>query len=174
MPLNILHFAWILFTVTLVTLGVFLILKYYLETRRKMTGSVPVGEEMKSILPFRLQAYERLIVFAERIALPNLVMRINRADMTALQLQSALVKTIRDEFEYNLSQQLYISPKSWELVKTAKEDVIRVINVSSGKIPENASAAELSKAIFDTLMAGNNSAVEMALGELKTEVRKLF
>jgi len=97
----------ILFTIGLLFLSAFLLLRYYFSHKAKPSQVSAQGEEQKIILPLRLQACERIVLFLDRIALNNLIVRINRPEMTALQLQAALVSAIREEFEYNLSQQLY-------------------------------------------------------------------
>jgi hypothetical protein len=142
--------------------------------KNQPSGHTIQGEEQKIILPLRLQAYERIILFLERISPNNMIMRLNKPEMSSFQLQSALIKTIREEFEYNLSQQLYISLKGWELVKNAKEETIKLINVASGKIPETASAGELVKIIFDLALEKNRLPVDVAIDEIKKEIQKIF
>jgi len=126
------------------------------------------------ILPLRLQAYERLVLFLERIHPANLLLRISDPGMTALQLQSSLVRTIREEFEYNLSQQLYISGNSWELVKNAKEETIALINQADSGLQEDAPGADLVKKILDIVVAKGKLPVENALDGIKRELQGLF
>jgi len=134
----------------------------------------PAGEEQKIILPLRLQACERIVLFLDRIALNNLIMRINHPEMNAHQLQAAMVSAIREEFEYNLSQQLYISTKSWSLVRNAKEETIRMINTASIKVSENASSSEMVRILLELVISEEKSAVDIALEEVKKEVQKSF
>jgi hypothetical protein len=141
---------------------------------KQPSGQPIQGEGQKIILPLRLQAYERIILFLERISPNNLILRLNKPEMSSVQLQSALVKVIREEFEYNLSQQLYISLKAWELVKNAKEETIKLINVASGKIPETASSGELAKIIFDLSLETEILPVNVAIDEIKIEIQKIF
>ena len=82
----------------------------------------------RSVTPIKLQAYERIVLFLERISLESLLMRVSTPDMTASQLQSALITTIRSEFEHNLSQQIYMSPQAWEVVRNARSNTIKIIN----------------------------------------------
>jgi len=163
-----------LFTVALVFGAVMILLRYYFSKIKKPTG-IPVSDDgQKIILPLRLQAYERIVLFLERIMLPGLVMRLNSPELTSDQLQSMLVKTIREEFEYNLSQQLYISSKAWELVKNAKEQTIHMINLAAGKVSENTSSAELVRQILALTVKEEKSPVSLALEEVKQEVQKSF
>ena len=62
-------------------------------------------------LKLRLQAYERLTLLAERISLQNLLSRIPNAGLTSRQMQSSLIEAIRQEYDYNISQQVYVSPE---------------------------------------------------------------
>jgi hypothetical protein len=164
----------ILFTIGLLFLSAFLLLRYYFSHKAKPSQVSAQGEEQKIILPLRLQACERIVLFLDRIALNNLIVRINRPEMTALQLQAALVSAIREEFEYNLSQQLYISSKSWGLVRNAKEESIRIVNTASMKVPESAPSSDMVRILLELLLAEEKSAVDVALEEVKREIQKSF
>jgi hypothetical protein len=164
----------IMVTIGLLLVSSLIILHYYFSHKKQPVQIKPQGEEQKIILPLRLQACERIVLFLDRIAVNNLILRINRPEMSALQLQSALVGTIRDEFEYNLSQQLYISAKAWEMVKNAKEETIRMINTASMKSSENAPSSEMIRILLELVLAEEKSAVDIALDEVKKEIQKSF
>lgn len=154
--------------------GAFFLLWYYLKQTRKPMQSAPASQDHAMILPLRLQAYERFVLFLERIHPANLVMRLNTPDSSAGQMQSALVKTIREEFEYNLSQQLYVSGHAWELIKNAKEETIALVNHASSGLPEEAMSADFVKRIFEVAISRGKLPVETALDEIKKELQKLF
>jgi hypothetical protein len=154
--------------------GAFFLLWYYLKQTRKPAPMPALNHDHATILPLRLQAYERFVLFLERIHPSNLVMRMNSPEMSALQLQSLLVRTIREEFEYNLSQQLYVSGNSWELIKNAKEETIALINNASSGLNENAGSGELVKMIFEVAIAKGKLPVDTALAEIKKELQRLF
>ncbi|MCB0380039.1 MAG: hypothetical protein KDD24_02200 [Flavobacteriales bacterium] len=124
--------------------------------------------------PLRLQAYERMILFLERVSLNNLVSRVQKRGMSAKQFQSDLIITVRTEFEHNLSQQIYVSQAAWDTVKLAKEEVIKVINVSATQVKDDATSAELSQKIFEILLKLEVSPTQMAISTIKKEVRQLF
>lgn len=124
--------------------------------------------------PLRLQAYERMVLFLERVSLNNLVSRVQKRGMSAKQFQSDLIVTVRTEFEHNLSQQIYVSQTAWETVKLAKEEVIKVINVSATQVRDDATSAELSQKIFEILLKLEVSPTQMAISTIKKEVRQLF
>ncbi len=167
--------------ITLVFSGAFLLLWYYLRNRQQQLPE-PVQkpqensertELSRTILPLRLQAFERFVLFLERIHPSNLVMRLNNPDLSSVQLQSLLVRTIREEFEYNLSQQLYVSLQTWEMIRNAKEEMISLINQASVRAGENATAGELVKLIFDLTVEKGRLPSETALAEIRRELEKL-
>jgi len=156
--------------------SVLIAIRYYFKLKKSNT--VPFSnvqsEEQKILLPLRLQAYERIILFLERISPDNLVMRLNKTEMTAIQLQSLLVKTIKEEFEYNLSQQIYVSAVAWEMVKNAKEETIKMVNLAAGRIAEDTSSGELVKNIFGLALETERLPVNQAIDEIKKEIRKIL
>ena len=154
--------------------GLYFLLWYYLKQTRKIVPAGEVNQDHATILPLRLQACERFVLFLERIHPSNLVMRLSSPDLTAAQLQLLLVRTIREEFEYNLSQQLYVSQNSWELIKNAKEETIAMVNNASSGLDENAMSSALVKKIFDLAVTRGKLPVETALDEIKSELRKMF
>ena len=164
----------IILTIGLFLVSALVIIRYYLNHKKQPVRIQEQREEQKIILPLRLQACERIVLFLDRISINNLIMRINRPEMSAHQLQAALTGAIRDEFEYNLSQQLYLSAKSWMMVKNAKEETIRMINTASMKVSENAPSAEMVRMLLELVLAEEKSAVDTALDEVKREIHQYF
>ncbi len=165
---------------SLVTLGgVYLIVTTFIgdeNERRKMElNKTLVFEQRKVALPLRLQAYERIIVFLERIHPFSLLSRVYQPNMLVTEFQLELIKTIRIEFEYNLSQQIYINSDSWQMIATAKEETIKVINLFASKMPDDADGSELSKAIFSYYMETRQEIpVQVAINFVKDDVKSLF
>ncbi len=164
----------IFYSIALVGGASWFLLWYYIRENRKLKKVSNEPDDNRIILPIRLQAYERTILFLERITPENLVMRIQKPEMNALQLQASMIRTIREEFDYNLSQQLYISISSWERVKNAKEETIRMINTAAGKAGENASSAELTRIIMEMIVSTEKLPVSRAIEEIKKEVQRDF
>lgn len=125
-------------------------------------------------LPLRLQAYERMCLLLERISPHNLVVRVNEPGFNVMQFQQKLVNEIREEFNHNLSQQVYMSDQSWNNIKIAKEEVISIINKSSSVVPMEANSIELARMIFENLMQRNEDPTAKALKFLKNEIRQVF
>ncbi len=133
-----------------------------------------VRGNQKLITPIRLQAYERLVLFLERISPESLVMRVNYSANTSEQLHNELLQTIRAEYEHNLSQQLYVSVEAWNSVKNAKNYTISLINNAANEMSEDAPAIELSKKILHMMMELELTPTQKAIVELKTEIQRIF
>jgi hypothetical protein len=121
-----------------------------------------------------MQAYERMALFLERINPESLVLRFNKPDMTAGQLQAELLASIRTEYEHNVAQQVYISIESWELIKTAKSNVVGLINSAADQLKKDATSLSLSQKIFEQLVQLKNPPTGEALDSLKREMERLF
>ncbi len=128
----------------------------------------------KIITPIKLQAYERLILFLERISSESLIVRVQHQGMTSKQLHIALLSTIRAEFEHNISQQLYITSQAWELVKASKENMIKLINDCAVNTNPKSSSIELSRTIIEKVMEKTKSPTSVAIDFLKKEMNNFF
>ncbi len=126
------------------------------------------------ITPIRLQAYERLVLFLERISPNSMVVRVFQPSMNAFQMQTTLIKTVRDEFEHNLSQQIYVSDAAWALVRNAKEETIKLINIAATRVGDQASATDLSTAILELSMQHPVQKNYQAIESLKSDIHQLF
>lgn len=128
----------------------------------------------KRITPIRLQAYERLIIFLERIHPESLIVRENVIGMNNQQLQQKLVSAIRTEFEHNLSQQMYVSGELWKQIKSAKENIIQLINSEASQLITTDSSLGLSKAVIESHMQIQNAEIDKAIATLKNEVSRIW
>ncbi len=131
-------------------------------------------EDKRELIPIRLQAYERMVLFLERISPQSLIFRVQKPAQTVLQLQSSLHSAIRSEFEHNLAQQLYISKESWALLRAAKEEVVKLVNTAANGLKPNESGIELSKRIFELSIGESNKNTDRAIALLKKDIHKLF
>jgi len=124
--------------------------------------------------PIRLQAYERITLFLERLSPDSMIMRVQKPGMTCKQLQGELLSTIRAEFEHNLSQQIYITPKTWEVVRSAKESTVKLINTSGDEVNPDGPAIELSKTILEKVMDAQKAPSQVAIEFIKKEMVEFF
>ncbi|HEX4875127.1 MAG TPA: hypothetical protein VFV31_00550 [Chitinophagaceae bacterium] len=142
---------------------------------RKNTAALPATGEKFDGTALKLQAYERLILLTERISLPNLVSRLNQPGIPATDMKIILTENIKQEFEYNSTQQLYVSQVSWDAVRNLKEQNIMVINQVAAAMPPGATASELNKKILEVTMAQPNGNLhDMVLQALNFEAKKLM
>jgi hypothetical protein len=128
----------------------------------------------EKILPMRLQAYERIALLLERISPNNIMLRLNNPKLSAKEFQIILVKEIRDEFNHNLSQQIYVGADTWVLVKKAIEDTINLINQCAINLKDEAKSVDLMKAVFGEIMQSDVDSVQHALSQLKKEVSQFY
>ncbi len=141
------------------------------QTRRKFEVLL---QNQKTITPIRLQAYERLVLFLERITPDSLILRANKAEMTSRQLHNAMLQSIRNEYEHNMSQQLYITPQAWEIVKNARSGVIKLINTSFDTIKPDDPAIKLSRLILERSMQVEKHPTQVAIDFLKKEIAEII
>lgn len=130
------------------------------------------AEVQKLVVPIRLQAYERLLLYLERIQVDGLVMRVSQVGMSSLQLQSALIRTIREEFEHNISQQLYVTDEAWEQIKEARERIVQLINIASKQVESGDNSTKLVSLLFDYSSELAEYQITNQIQVLKDEMRK--
>jgi hypothetical protein len=141
--------------------------------QRKVQASEKSANNQHSGL--QLQAYERLTVLADRIALPNLISRSNISGLGAREMQELLIKQIREEFEYNISQQIYVSPETWKSITNLKNQNLLIVNQIAKALPENASGLDLNKSILQLLMNDTKADLHLLVSEaLSYEAKKLM
>jgi hypothetical protein len=144
------------------------LLKYQLK-------SAPTGAAMAASPAPRphvnFQAYERLVLYLERINPGNLALRMHRPGISAKMLEGEMVKSIRDEFEHNLSQQIYVSDDIWKLIKQAKEETIKLISLASSRCDEKASGTDLSRILLEITESIEEFPHDVAIRYLKKELR---
>jgi hypothetical protein len=132
------------------------------------------AETTKTLLPIRLQAYERMALFLERISPNNLLIRLNGQTPNVLSFQQLMLSEIREEFSHNLSQQVYMSDEAWTTVKNAMNETVALINLSAKDLSPDAPAIELSKRVFEIMMGKEVNPSDEALRVVKQEMRDNF
>jgi len=162
------------FPALLMLLLTYLILTNFVENEENRRKYLLRKESQKSALPIRLQAFERLSMFLERITPSNLLVRVSSKGLNVRDYQALLLKTIREEFEYNISQQIYVSEEAWRMVVTAKSATVSIINNLAATLPPELPAVELSKKILEKTMEMNVFPTRSAIHYLKQEVHHEF
>lgn len=171
----IIDLVMIIFPAGIVAIVAYFLIKGMLANQEKLKLYDLRVKEKKETLMIRLQAYERLALFLERISPGNLIPRVRQPGMNSKELQYHIISSIRSEYEHNLSQQIYVSPELWDTINFAKNELIKVVNLLSASLPENADSMELTKGLLDYyIKAERTMPTEKALDLLKIEVRKLY
>ncbi len=124
-------------------------------------------------LPSKLEAYQRLILLLERLHPAHLTLRVLQVQATAKMQQTVLLQTVRDEFEHNIAQQLFVSEQAWKALVQSKEEVIRVINMAASTLDANASATELSAKILEITAQLPQFPTEIGAAILREEFRAM-
>ncbi|MDR1897886.1 MAG: hypothetical protein LBR10_13960 [Prevotellaceae bacterium] len=168
------------YIILIIAFGSLLLVSIYVILNRILLSderrrNVELLKSSKSItVPIRIHAYERLILFLERISPDSLLLKLKNQAQTNSDLHLAMLQQIRLEYEHNLSQQLYVSIKIWESVKATKENIILSINDLAKHTDPNASSIDLANKILDKLISDGESPVSETIKEIKTEAQKLM
>ncbi|MDZ7934776.1 MAG: hypothetical protein U5M51_07415 [Emticicia sp.] len=164
----------ILIPAAAVLYGMYLTIQTFLQKQFEQKELDIKAKTIEITTPIRLQAYERMTLFLERITPTNLLIRLGSPDMQAIDFQRVLLQEIREEFNHNLAQQVYISHEVWEKTRTAMNDVVALINTSASEIPSDTTSINLSKKIFEKVINENQQPTAETLKMLKEEAQKLF
>lgn len=148
-------------------------LAYLFWQQRKTAASV--DNDATATRNLRLQAYERLTLLVDRIALPNLISRVNQRGVSAKDMQMLLAKSIKEEFDYNITQQIYVTSDAWNAVKNLKEQNLLVVNQLGNALPPHASGLDLNKLLLEFLMKDKKGQLHEVVSEvLSYEAKKLL
>ncbi len=127
-------------------------------------------EKYRHLIPLRIQAGERLVLLLERIH-PQLLIQHNlNLHSNANALAQAILYTIREEFEHNLSQQIYVSETAWQMLVTAKEEMIQLVHLANAELDEEASANDLARKM---LMKEPPKMLAQAIAKLREDVYEM-
>jgi hypothetical protein len=158
----------------LVLLTAWLMIRNLLKNDQDKRKQELILQNSRTVIPIKLQAYERIVLFLERISLESMLVRISSPSMTASQLHSALLTTVRSEFEHNLSQQIYMSPQAWEVVRNARSNMIKIINGEFEKMPETSTGMEFSKRLLESVMQLDKEPTRAAIDYIKGEIGRII
>lgn len=145
-----------------------------LKASRSGKTAVAAGGGSNPADALRIQAYERLVLYLERIAPNALIMRLHQHGMSADAFRNDMTRAIREEFDHNLSQQIYVSEPLWRSVVQAKDETIQLINIAHKKMEPKATGLDMSRHIFDILSEVKKAPNEDALNLVRAEARKMI
>lgn len=158
----------------LLLLGMYFLVKKYVDRDYKLRLLELRMKNADAITPIRLQAYERMTLFLERITPSNLLIRVSGSGQTATDYHRMLINDIRNEYNHNLSQQIYMTENTWEKIQAAKENVVTLINRSFHEMPDKSKGTDLAKRVLETIIAQETDPTEQAIRLMKREINEVF
>ncbi len=153
----------------IVFLTVYYLVKTYLDKKYQIEVLKLKQSQQNLTIPMRMQAYERLSLLCERISIPNLVFRLRQEDQSAAMFRISLLLAVQQEFEYNITQQVYVSEQLWQILKISRDNVVSIINAVAEKIDPQAPSKDLANLLLTFSDKQPNSSLETALAAIKKE-----
>ncbi len=157
----------------IVGLTVYFLFKNFFDFQYRMKAMESKQNDRRITVPLRLQSYERLSLFCERISIPNLVMRLRTQEGNAESLRFALMIGIQQEFEHNVSQQVYVSGDLWQIIKLTKDNMLGIVSEAAQGLKKEDSTEAFINALFQ-FMADKQSPTDTALTAIRQESGELF
>ena len=159
------------FPALIVFFTVYIMMKYHYRNWYAIEMAKLRNESSKTTLALRLQAYERLALFCERISAENLLIRIKDKSMNGEELKNLLFLAIKQEYDHNLTQQVYVSEHLWNIIELSKNQVMQLISMSF-----DASHEKDADSFSDTLMRAidEKNPIDMALKAIRKETEMYF
>jgi hypothetical protein len=173
-PDNITDILFSIAPALLVFFTAYYLIKKFLDTEQRLKFAELKTAVKKDILPLRLQAYERIVVYLERISPNNLLVRVYEPGMKVQEFHKEILLAIRTEYEHNVSQQVYVTNSAWNTVKSSRDELIKIINQSLEQCSMDAPGVELSRKVFETMVQKNEFPIQNAIDTIKNEVHQLF
>ena len=119
---------------------IYTLVEKYLNQQHNLRALEIQQQRLQATLPLRLQAYERLLLLCERISIPNLVGRLRTEGASANDLRMAMLIAINQEFEHNVTQQIYVSEKLWKILLMARDNTANILDVIAQKLDKSATS----------------------------------
>lgn len=163
----------IMYVVAFVAVSVAGIVGWLIYLQRKSV--LDESKKIEGSKMMQLQAYERLAVLVERIALENVISRVSNPAFNSRDMQLAIIQTINEEFTYNISQQIYVTPETWNAVKNLKEQNILLLNQVGSILPSDTSGFAFNRAILEFLSNDKRGKLHEIVSEvISIEAKKLL
>jgi hypothetical protein len=155
-------------------LAIYYILKSDIERYFNLKNIELKKENRADLLPLRLQAHERIIIFIDRINPANLLLRLHQQGINIAALQAGILNEVKTEYQHNITQQLYVSNETWDVVRKLKDDTISMINNAVKGLPADANGIELSKVILQHMATIEENPYDLTIVLVKKDIHKLF
>jgi hypothetical protein len=151
---------------------------YIIKPHLERSDKIQLLEFKRSLnsqtLPLRLQAYERLVLFIERVNPASMLIRLNASAYSASELHTMVVSEIREEYQHNVTQQIYVSAQAWGVMRRVKDDTLAIITNSIKALPEGATGMDLSRTVLMHLSKLEDNPYDIALAMIRKDLEDLF
>lgn len=171
--MNTANLALIAILLLILIAATFLLFERWTKQRNRELMFQLKIDNNKAMAPLRISACERLVVMLERITPASIVMR-NKMATNSGMMQLEIIRAVREEFEHNVSLQLYVSVSTWEKIKTAKDDTLEIVKAAYTRVKPDAPSVELSREIFKLESATGNSSIRQAIAAVRFEIDNHF
>ena len=154
---------------------IYTLTKKYFDQQSNARAAEIQQQRLQATLPLRLQAYERLLLLCERISIPNLVGRLRTEGSLSSDLRMAMLMAIKQEFEHNVTQQIYVSESLWKILLMARDNTANAVDIVAQKLDKNAtSEAFISE--MSTFLTEQSSvdSIGMAQSAIRQEAASLI
>lgn len=152
----------------------YLLLKALLDERQRIDLALLRNDAQKITLPLRLSAYERLMLLCDRADVANAMLRVRMPSMKVRDLRGVLLMAINQEFEHNVSQQLYVSDTLWQIITMARNNTLGLVTMTGSDLDPDAPADELANALLQALEEQSITPLQTAILAVRMEAGKLF
>lgn len=153
---------------------VYFIMKRFLDQQYGLENLKFKQKQFEVTLPLKLQAYERLLMFCERISIPNLILRLNTSDANVEQLSTSMLVVIQQEYEHNLTQQMYVSDNLWKIITLAKDQTSDIISTAAGQLSPKQPGALIGNEAIEVMKSTKVNPLDTAKRSIKKELGILF
>ncbi|MBK9015719.1 MAG: hypothetical protein IPM82_17540 [Saprospiraceae bacterium] len=153
---------------------VYYLMKTYLDKQYQLKVLEFRQNQGNTTIPSRLQAYERLSLFCERIAIPSLMLRLREEGQTNAALRLAMLLNIQQEFEYNITQQVYVSEQLWQIIKISRDNTVMDINGMYEQVDPKGASKQLATVLLSQTDSQSASSLNTALLAIKKEASLLM
>jgi hypothetical protein len=150
----------------------FFFFREHIENENSRRNFLIQKDLQKDALPMRLQAYERMSLFLERIKPSKLLLRVKPTSSNKEDYESLLIANIEQEFDHNLAQQIYVTDKCWSITSTAKNATIQMIRKAT--LSEKVDSADKLRELILSDMMDKRSPSDAALSFIKEEVSEIW
>lgn len=151
---------------------------YILKPQQERAEKFQLLEFRKSLnaqtLPLRLQAYERVVLFIERTNPANMLIRLDSTSYSAAELHNIIMSEIRNEYQHNVTQQIYVSSRAWGILRRVKDDTMSIITNAKKGLPDHATGMDLSRVVLTHLSQLENNPYDIALAVVREDMEEFF